>query len=474
MVSRIVSPFAGLSQSVSRGIAQGQRAQSINEQKAARTQAQEFRKQRLELQKQRTAQTKESQDSALFMRGLGILGKEDIDPAFKKLVVESMVAKIDHTGKNDIAKSLGKFLNSASPDMIKPLQEAMADGKLTPGEMAGLLKGRKKSDQLDLMFKFFDFQQRGGREKRLAEASKKKLALREREVTTKESTAGIAKNDTQRVGKILFGTTGPYTGEQLQEISATIQKRKLSLQTSVGEARGSAAAKTKEKFRRSRPVDNVFKRLIGMEGEKLTAGDLEDKGVRVPDKVEMRALVSKRSFTEKAIGLSGKAVEVLVSNPAAIGTSGAIARATNSILAQGRNILSLAGLTKPDPVLLDPKRYTDAFRSVGIRDLGGKNSRLVSLYVAIAFASAAADADSTGRAVSDKDIERFIRRVGGNAQDPNVAVRILSGFAQDIDQALSIQVNNATGFSPRSLFSSFRDRRLRVIEDKLNRLRGAK
>ncbi len=120
MVSRIVSPFAGLSQSVSRGIAQGQRAQSINEQKARGQRQEEQQKQLFEFKKKQAEAQKRSDDNKAF-RGLLKQAVGAKDKAQKEFFLDLAFRQIDPDGKSTFLKSARKLFLSGEPQTIKAM-----------------------------------------------------------------------------------------------------------------------------------------------------------------------------------------------------------------------------------------------------------------------------------------------------------------------------------------------------------------
>jgi len=76
-----------------------------------------------------------------------------------------------------------------------------------------------------------------------------------------------------------------------------------------------------------------------------------------------------------------------------------------------KNFIATAGDALSMPVL-DPSSYTDTFDRLGI-----ENRRIQGLITSLAFQAAAASGQ-TGRGVSNRDIERFIGEIGGQASDP--------------------------------------------------------
>ena len=161
-------------------------------------------------------------------------------------------------------------------------------------------------------------------------------------------------------------------------------------------------------------------------------------------KATQTALNEEQIGIENYTSLANEAIDLLESNPDA-----------NSLVAEGsrifRNVRSefdavmrnfgidlAEGVTKND--LFDISKYDSEFDRMGL-----ENPALKKLYLSLALSNAQAEAGQTGRALSDKDIERFLQQQGANLKDPEVAAEILKRNAQRMQEAFKRSYRIRTG-----------------------------
>jgi hypothetical protein len=107
---------------------------------------------------------------------------------------------------------------------------------------------------------------------------------------------------------------------------------------------------------------------------------------------------------------------------------GEAASVVNNVQAEAKALARASGV-EFDESILDPSNYSSQFD-----DLGIQNERLQGLITNLSLQAAAASGQ-TGRAVSDKDMVRFIGEVGANARDPRA-------FAQTLSDSVNRTVRN--------------------------------
>lgn len=118
-----------------------------------------------------------------------------------------------------------------------------------------------------------------------------------------------------------------------------------------------------------------------------------------------------------------------------VGQAGAL---VNDLRAEARAVGRALNLEFESSVL-DPASYEDTFAELGI-----DNRRMQSMVTSLAFQAAAARGQ-TGRAVSDRDVQRFVREVGASASDPRAFAATLRGVAQRVDREFRIRHEVTTG-----------------------------
>lgn len=180
----------------------------------------------------------------------------------------------------------------------------------------------------------------------------------------------------------------------------------------------------------------------------MTVGEAGQKGYAIPDALQTRELASGRAFTKTAIENTNKLQAAIRRRPEAIGTSGSLAAAVNAIRGQALNFARAANIKVTAP--LEPEAYRNTFQDIGI-----SNRIIQSRVTSLAFAAAAAEGQ-TGRAISDKDVERFIRIIGADSQDPTAFLGVLEDFKDRLDRSYANRVQGVTGATPPSLLSKGR------------------
>lgn len=109
----------------------------------------------------------------------------------------------------------------------------------------------------------------------------------------------------------------------------------------------------------------------------------------------------------------------------AVGVLGTGARVINDIAAQTQAALELAGVDAP-AMLREPLAYQNTFRELGV-----ENAQIQSAIVDLAYA--VAQSREPGR-LTEADIDRSIRTIGGNLQDPVAMRRVLRAA---VDRAIT-------------------------------------
>lgn len=146
-------------------------------------------------------------------------------------------------------------------------------------------------------------------------------------------------------------------------------------------------------------------------------------------------ITSARNFTQR----SEEIIDLIEENPEALGMSGRLAQGVNALNAEltslkniGTRIVEGDESREATPEEVKAKAAENvapdfwkklADSAEAVTDVAVDTSRIQGFMVELAFAAAAAQGQ-TGRAVSDKDVERFLKRIGQSA-DPKVFASVL-------------------------------------------------
>lgn len=124
----------------------------------------------------------------------------------------------------------------------------------------------------------------------------------------------------------------------------------------------------------------------------------------------------------------------------ALSNPGRIASAVNSLVNQAEGLAKLSGKTfqigEKEVTAAEMRKVVEDRNANLIRNTWGlgrtasDQARIQSAIVGLAFAAAAA-AEQTGKDVSDRDVERFTKRIGENA-DPQIFAQVLTDLERDM------------------------------------------
>ena len=147
-------------------------------------------------------------------------------------------------------------------------------------------------------------------------------------------------------------------------------------------------------------------------------------------------LLTRDVNTRKAISAIGNAINFVQENPAANTITAGVAAFTNEVKAEINSALSILGKGKiDDPSVLNLGTYDSTFEELGI-----KSNVLKSKFLDLAYVVAAARGQK-GRALSDKDIDRFIRIIGSGSADYKSVVATLTDLQKRLADEYAIEHN---------------------------------
>jgi hypothetical protein len=147
-------------------------------------------------------------------------------------------------------------------------------------------------------------------------------------------------------------------------------------------------------------------------------------------------LLTRDVNTRKAISAIGNAINFVQENPSANTITASVAAFTNEVKAEINGALSVLGKGKiDDPSVLNLETYNSTFDELGI-----KSNVLKSKFLDLAYVVAAARGQK-GRALSDKDIDRFIRIIGSGSADYKSVVATLTDLQKRLADEYAIEHN---------------------------------
>ena len=147
-------------------------------------------------------------------------------------------------------------------------------------------------------------------------------------------------------------------------------------------------------------------------------------------------LLTRDVNTRKAISALGNAINFVQENPAANTITAGVAVFTNEVKAEINGALSILGKGKiDDPSVLNLGTYDSTFEKLGI-----KSNVLKSKFLDLAYVVAAARGQK-GRALSDKDIDRFIQILGSGSADYKSVVATLTDLQKRLADEYAIEHN---------------------------------
>lgn len=165
--------------------------------------------------------------------------------------------------------------------------------------------------------------------------------------------------------------------------------------------------------------------------------------------VDRNSLVSVRDTriaARQAIESANDIQRLVAGRPDLLGVAGRIARLTDDVAAQAVGLANLTGLNVT--ASRDPSAYAEAFREMG--GTAAESAQVQSAIVNMAFAAAAASGQS-GRSVSDKDVERFVKEIGASTSSPNTFISVLESFKERVDRNYQIAAEETLGERQESL-----------------------
>lgn len=283
--------------------------------------------------------------------------------------------------------------------------------------------------------------------------------LRDRAKQIREDARRFADSDFGKIAFEVFGRRelGQLTREEAsivreiekldeakQKAAIVTAKRKAELGfTAVGEEQKVIGRVRGELKARVSPADLKF---LGLDPAKpMSQESLAVQGIVIPDTVTKRGLRQAEISTRTALNTASKIALMVEGRPELLGVAGFLARTVDSIRA---GIRGLSNLFTPDRQisedLLDPARYAAVLDRMALTIPAMRSAQIRSMVVSLAF-SAAEASGQTGRAISDRDITRFIEEIGASTASPEQFVGVIRSFAMRTAENFSLAFEIATG-----------------------------
>jgi hypothetical protein len=176
--------------------------------------------------------------------------------------------------------------------------------------------------------------------------------------------------------------------------------------------------------------------VVGLDLAASKESDLPQKDVDI--------LNSKEIGVKNYIDLANEAIGVYNQNPSANTLAAEGTRILSGIQSEFDALLDVTGVELADGTsaskILDPSTYESKFQELGLENAG-----LKSLYLSLALSQAQAEAEQKGRALSDKDVERFLSQQGAQYANPKFATELLRRNASRLENAFVNEYETRTG-----------------------------
>lgn len=163
-----------------------------------------------------------------------------------------------------------------------------------------------------------------------------------------------------------------------------------------------------------------------------TRQETGEPGAFAGDKKLLRDLANSEIATRTAIKQTQRLRDLLADDPDALTATGRAISISRAIANEAEAVARTFGVEIPEG-LNDAARYVSTFEELGV-----DNARARGMLTNLAYAAAAASGQE-GRSVSDRDVKRFLQRIGGGYIDPQARVAMLDDFAEEIADAFKIR-----------------------------------
>jgi len=196
-------------------------------------------------------------------------------------------------------------------------------------------------------------------------------------------------------------------------------------------------------FKQEEPAPPYVLRLLGFPAE-TTIGELREQNISVPSEDVLNEFAGQQAAVEQFDTLAERMIETISGKPEILKAPGTLIRFTNEMRAAGEAIANVLGVDLE--VTLDVAAFTDESGNT-IRELAGLSAEAQSMKIALAFLDAIVEFGQTGRGLSDRDVERAIKRIGDSG-DPDIVERVLRNVQVAIRETFNNRVKFRFGRAP--------------------------
>lgn len=161
-------------------------------------------------------------------------------------------------------------------------------------------------------------------------------------------------------------------------------------------------------------------------------------------KTDIDILNNKQIGVKNYRDLVNEAISIYNENPNVNTLAAEGTRILSGIRSEFDALLDISGINLAEDTsrakLLNIDTYESAFEDIAL-----ENAALKPLYLSLALSQAQAEAEQLGKALSDKDVERFIRQQGGQYGNPRFATEILRRNANRLTNQFKNEYEVRTG-----------------------------
>lgn len=171
----------------------------------------------------------------------------------------------------------------------------------------------------------------------------------------------------------------------------------------------------------------------------LTSGQGRRLGIAIPSDTVINDIQNQEAAARNVIRTGTELIEIIGDDPSVIGFAGATARTLNNFASQAVGVANLIPGVEITAGADDTDLLQLVVDSAGKLNDGGiaakavANEEIRSMVLSLALARAASQGQE-GRAVSDKDVPRFINQVVGSLSEPGATRALIERTINDVDE----------------------------------------
>jgi hypothetical protein len=361
--------------------------------------------------------------------------KEERDIEFRQQEFEQRRVTLAINGFNEIVKMSDKVPQEKRTDFIKgSIANFLGKGKLAdPDTIDAMVNLAEKSDLGDTV--------RSGDVQIVSvptEGGTKILAINKMDPSKTKELFSFTKGVAPEI-KTFTDKDGNFTAVSINSRTGEVISRNVL---------GQAAVKPEEAITLRYPdgQERAFRK-----GDKRVDAAMEEGAVPVtksiqgtpgefdPTKPEFKDLRDAQIGTEQAKASIEEIKNLVKGKPEIMSVAGGLSSLATHVVSQAEGLAKLTGIKIE--ASQDAASYKEELGKLGI---AGKDSAVLeSAIVNLAYSAAVASGQS-GRSVSDRDVARFIKEIGGGLGSPDQFIGVLDAFQKRMDRNLEIRRNVLT------------------------------